>query len=125
MRNNPLDWVESPSPSEPLANPTASGSYPIVGTTNMDTYTCFANAKALSVLSGEIVYQETSKVTTNAKKGILGEAGLSPLPKTWGKAIEDAFVTNKDKLGLQLSPVSGAAESTTCKNVVANGGTGA
>jgi phosphate transport system substrate-binding protein len=115
MRNNPLDWVEGLSPSEPLANPTASGAYPLVGTTQMDTYTCFANAKALAVLTGEITYQETSQVTTNAKMGILGEAGLSPLPKVWGKAINDAFVQNKDKLNLELSSVSnGKSSNPTC-----------
>jgi len=115
MRNNPLDWVEGLSPSEPLANPTASDAYPLVGTTQMETYTCFANAAALAVLTGEITYQETSKVTTNKNKGILGEAGLSPLPKVWGKAINDAFVENKDKLNLELSSVSnGKSSNPTC-----------
>jgi hypothetical protein len=115
MRNNPLDWVEGLSPSEPLANPTANNAYPLVGTTQMETYTCFANADALAILSGEINYQETSKVTTNAHKGILALSGLSPLPKQWTKAIDDAFVTNKDKLNLELSSVSdGKSSNPNC-----------
>jgi ABC-type phosphate transport system substrate-binding protein len=113
-RNDPTAWVEDLSPTEPLANPTASGSYPIVGTTNMITYSCFANADALAVLSGEINYQEKAKITTNAKKGILAASGLSPLPKPWLDAIDDAFVVNKDKLGLQLS-VAGSGGTAQCK----------
>ncbi|HTT83943.1 MAG TPA: substrate-binding domain-containing protein [Rhizomicrobium sp.] len=110
-RDNQLDWVEGLNPAEPLANPSASNAYPLVGTTQMEAYTCYANADALAVLTGEITYQETSKVTTNKKKGILGAAGLSPLPKAWADAIEDAFVKNTDKLNLELSSVSNGKSS--------------
>jgi ABC-type phosphate transport system substrate-binding protein len=122
MRNDPTAWVEGLSPSEPLANPTAKGSYPVVGTTNMITYSCFANAANLANLSGEINFQESSKAATNAKKGILAVSGLSPLPKAWYKAVDDAFVKNTDKLNLQLSVVAKTGTTPACETVYTNGG---
>jgi phosphate transport system substrate-binding protein len=121
MRNDPTAWVEGLSPSVPLANPTASGSYPIVGTTNYLGYTCYASTGVAATVRGILNYQETSKVTTNSKKGILSLAGLSVLPKEWYKAIDDAFVTNKDKLNLEISSVNNGNSS----NPNCNGTSGA
>jgi hypothetical protein len=113
MRNDPTAWVEGLSPSVPLANPQASGSYPVVGTTNFLGYTCYATSGTLKTLSGLINYQETSKVTTNAKKGILSLSGLSVLPKAWTKAVDDAFHTNADKLNLEPSLAGGSNPNCT------------
>jgi ABC-type phosphate transport system substrate-binding protein len=121
LRNDPTAWVESGSLSEPLANPTSSNAYPIVGTTNMIAYSCYANATTLANLTGLIAYQETAKITTE-KKGILGAAGLSPVPKAWFKAIEDAFVQNKDGLNLQLSVAASSGTTAACETVYSNGG---
>jgi ABC-type phosphate transport system substrate-binding protein len=121
MRNDPTAWVEGLSPNVPLANPTASGSYPVVGTTNYLGYTCYASSGVLANLSGQISYLETGKINTDSKKGILAAAGLSPLPKAWFDAIHDAFVTNKDKLNLQLSIASNKG-TPVCQTVAGNGG---
>ena len=102
MRNDPTAWVEGLSPSEPLANPTASGAYPIVGTTNFLSYTCYANGNDLNTLVGQLKYVETATINTNAK-GVLGLSGLSPLPKQWRNAVETTFVTDKDGLHLNLN----------------------
>jgi phosphate transport system substrate-binding protein len=122
LRNDPTAWVEGLSPSVPLANPQASGSYPVVGTTNFLGYTCYKTSGTLATLSGLINYQETSKVTTNAKKGILSLSGLSVLPKAWTKGIDDAFHTNKDKLNLQPSVAAASGTTPVCEAVFTNGG---
>ena len=114
MRNDPTAWVEGLSPNVPLANPQESGAYPLVGTTNFLGYSCYASSGVLANLTGQINYMETSQINTN-RKGILGAAGLSALPKAWTKAIDDAFVTNRDKLGLQMS-VAGSGGTAACKN---------
>ena len=114
MRNDPTAWVEGLSPNVPLANPQESGAYPLVGTTNFLGYSCYKSAKVLGNLTGQIGYVETQQININ-KKGILGSAGLSPLPKAWTNAIDDAFITNKDKLGLQMS-VAGSGGTAACKN---------
>ena len=114
MRNDPTAWVEGLSPTVPLANPTASGAYPLVGTTNFLGYSCYANATSLGNLTGQISYMETSAINTS-KTGILGASGLSALPKAWTKAIDDAFITNKDKLNLQLS-VAGSKGTPACQS---------
>jgi phosphate transport system substrate-binding protein len=102
MRNDPTMWVEGLSSSEPLANPTASGAYPLVGTTNFLGYTCYANANNLGTLVGQLSYVETANINTN-EKGVLGLSGLAPLPKQWRTAINTTFVTNQDGLGLNLN----------------------
>ncbi len=114
MRSDPTAWVEGLSPSVPLANPTESGAYAEVGTTNFLGYSCYLNATSLANLTGQIAYMETSAINTN-KKGILGAAGLSALPKAWTAAIDDAFITNKDKLNLQLS-VAGSKGTPNCQS---------
>jgi phosphate transport system substrate-binding protein len=117
MRNDPTAWVEGLSPSVPLANPTALKAYPQVGTTNFLGYSCYASAATLPNLTGQITYHETATITTSAA-GILGSAGLSPLPKQWTKAIEDAFITNKDKLGLQLAVAGGTTAACSASGIV-------
>jgi len=115
LRNDPTAWVEGLSPSVPLANPQASGSYAVVGTTNFLGYSCYASSGTLATLTGLINYQESSKVTTNAKKSILALSGLSVMPKAWYKAIDDAFIVNKDKLNLQFS-IAGNSGTPNCKS---------
>ena len=87
-----------------LANPTAANAYALVGTTNSMGYTCYANSANLATLTGQLGYVETAQINTNAK-GVLGSSGLSPLPKQWLNAIDQTFVTNKSKLGLNMTTV--------------------
>lgn len=104
MRNDPTAWVESLSASVPLANPSESNAYPLVGTTNFLGYTCYMNSGNLDTLIGQLGYVDTGTINTNAK-GILGSAGLSPLPKAWLTAIGETFINNKDNLGLNMTTV--------------------
>ncbi len=105
-RNDPTAWVEGLSPAEPLANPTEAEAYPLVGTTNFLGYTCYANSAKLATLTGQLAYVDTADINIDAK-GILGYAGLSPLPSQWRTAIYQTFVSGKleNTLGLNMEPV--------------------
>jgi ABC-type phosphate transport system substrate-binding protein len=111
LRTDPTAWVQGLSPLQSIANPTGVKSYPVVGTTNFLGYTCYAapaNAKNPGVagnLSGLIDVFERANIILNVH-GLLGSSGLAPLPKAWTMAIDDAFVQNYDKLGLQISVAS-------------------
>jgi ABC-type phosphate transport system substrate-binding protein len=107
-RADPTAWVQNNSPSVLIANPTTSGAYPIVGTANWLLYTCYASKNQEKTLAGVFKYITNEAINFDPKKGILASAGLSPLSKAWRTAIEEAFITNKDKLGLQIEPAGGA-----------------
>jgi ABC-type phosphate transport system substrate-binding protein len=88
-RSDPTAWVQSTASTAPLANPQASGSYPIVGTTNFLGYTCYASLASVTELRNYLTFGGTSAAQT-----ILSNAGLAPLPNTtWGAAISSTFVT--------------------------------
>ena len=105
-RKDPWDW----NPQALLADPSKSGAYPIVGTTNFLGYSCYASAGKVSNLVGQLNYVETAPINT-VGKGILDSSGVAALPKVWRKAIEQTFVSNGDALGLQMTTVGG---STIC-----------
>jgi hypothetical protein len=58
-------------------------------------------------------YIDQEQINTDAKKGILASAGLSPVSKAWKTAIQDTFVSNKAHLGLNIAPVGTAG---TCSD---------
>jgi ABC-type phosphate transport system substrate-binding protein len=124
LRSDPAAWVQAADKSVPIANPSAVSGYPIVGTTNVLLYQCYANAAETTALAstvatapGFLFWALTSKTITDAKKGVLAEAGLSAPSKSFSKAAQDAFMTNKDKLGLQISTAQGTTTTTAaaCK----------
>jgi ABC-type phosphate transport system substrate-binding protein len=113
-RNDPLAWVLPASvASNPLAQPV--NGYPIVGTTNMLLYTCYANAdvrKAVQAFAelhlGKLTVGDNiaatakvpAKLVTNVAKssdglptGILARNGIAPLPAQWVNAINETFFT--------------------------------
>jgi phosphate transport system substrate-binding protein len=118
MRNDPTAWVQGLSPSSPLANPSGLNAYPVVGTTNYLSYTCYANPNNLATLVGQLGYQMTALINTNSK-GVLGLSGLAPLPKQWLTAVEGTFVKNTDNLGLNLNSVG---NGTICSQTGIVGG---
>ena len=117
MRNDPTAWVEGLSPTAALANPTASGAYPLVGTTNGLAYTCYHNAKEFKTLVGTMSFVDLQAINYDTGKGILAKAGLSPLPLQWRKAIEGTFIKNTDGLGLNMASV-GTAGACSVNGVV-------
>lgn len=114
-RNRPQDWVEPASKTSPLANPLGTPSYPIVGTSNMLTYTCYATAPARRTLTGFLGYYFKSATLNNTSLGLLSAAGFAPLPSAWRKAVLDTFVTTADPNGTQMV-ISVKGGSAWCPN---------
>jgi ABC-type phosphate transport system substrate-binding protein len=126
LRSDPSAWVQPADKSAALANPSATGGYPIVGTANVLAYQCYAtnavtkgliNIHNTTQTAGFFYWYETSKTTTDPTLGLLTKDGLSILPVGWRNAIEDTFMTNKSKLGLQISTAQGTTSTTAaaCK----------
>lgn len=105
LRSNPQDWVQPPSKTSPLANPTATGSYPVVGSTNFLGYSCYSTPAKKGVISGWVSWFLTSTVTKDKTLGILAKAGLASLPGAFQLSENNTFVKNKDLLGLQFNTV--------------------
>ncbi len=91
-RANPQDWVEPADKSSPLSNPSASQAYPIVGTTNLLTYTCGISNDVNDAKTGYLYNYETSKLINDGVLGLLVKAGFFPLPPAWRTAIKDTFL---------------------------------
>jgi ABC-type phosphate transport system substrate-binding protein len=118
-RDDPTAWVQSTAPTSLIADPTSSGAYPIVGTANFLTYTCYASAATEKTLTGVIKYISDEPINYDLNKGILASAGLAPLSKQWREAIKTTFSTNADKLGLNIEP---AGASGVCSGSLIVGG---
>ena len=110
-RHNAEDWVEGLDPSSVLADPTASTAYPIVGSTNVLLYTCYARKGIWRALVGGngkrgfFDWYFHSATVNDTVHGLLAEAGLAGLPDKWVRAISQTFI-NGDKyhLGLTILP---------------------
>ncbi len=106
-RNAPQDWVEPISTTEvlsdgfsgatPLANPTAAGAYPFVGTTDGFVYTCYSDATVAAQVKAFFNYYLTNKTINTSNTGLIAEAGFGPLPSAWTKAINQTFFTPTTK----------------------------
>ena len=87
-RHDPTQWVQSTAAGVPLANPTATGSYPIVGTTNFIGYTCYASgSSSVGILQNFLNFGGGA-----TGKTILNNAALGQLPTQWLVAIGDTFL---------------------------------
>ncbi|WP_225010318.1 substrate-binding domain-containing protein [Novosphingobium percolationis] len=112
LRSNPLDWYNALyNGDSTLANPTVG--YPVTGTTQFVTGTCFAKAQdrnalvfMLNTLLGNTKFDSANNKLSSetftgikaAKLGIRPQAGLAPLPKAWNVAITETFlVRSKQK----------------------------
>ena len=114
---NPFLWVADPSGAVAgtagLVPASVTAGYPIVGTTNMLVYTCYANDSIRSALVNS---------TTNATEGylhwfyraptavtaIMKAGGFAVLPTTTRSAITSTFLTGTTSpLRVRTGPVSG------------------
>ncbi len=103
LRINPEDWVAAPDRTASQANPSKFQSngttlnataYPIIGTSNFLTYTCFADTAKRSALVNYLNWYNTSNVVISSSAtnpGVLATSGLSPLPAAWRAAIAGTF----------------------------------
>ena len=102
LRVNPQDWVQSSTPTALLANPVHTNSYPIVGTANFLGYTCYQTSQETASTLSALNYLYKALIATDPKNGILGSAGVSPLPVAWRTAILGTFINNSNGLGLNV-----------------------
>ena len=103
LRANPQDWVQGintnytfksgGAPATLLANPTGAGAYPIVGTTNVNLYSCYVDAATVEGVKGFVNYFLSSKTVATNLTGLLAKAGFSAMPKAWITAATQSFLT--------------------------------
>ncbi|OYW16584.1 MAG: hypothetical protein B7Z39_00995 [Novosphingobium sp. 12-64-8] len=127
-RGNALDWYNvlyAGGIKDHLNNPTLG--YPMTGTTQLITGTCFASAAdrnalttlVLSILGKNTKTKTGSDVSANLftglaspEAGIRAQAGIAPLPLGWRTAIANTFFGfDKKTLPLQLFIQNGMATS--------------
>jgi ABC-type phosphate transport system substrate-binding protein len=107
-RADPSQWVQSPSKTSALANPTTSGAYPIVGSTNFLGYTCYKVGGQETTLDNFVNWYVGALTVTDGTNGILAKAGLAPLPPNWRTAIKETFTSDPNGLGLKFAKVGTA-----------------
>jgi ABC-type phosphate transport system substrate-binding protein len=103
-RSQPDAWVAPLAPTTPiaLAGETIKGSYPIVGTTNVLTYTCYSDNAGTGSVNNRGVqlvqflnwYDLSGTVIANSATapGILSVRGFGVLPASWRTAIKQTFL---------------------------------
>lgn len=129
-KSSPDNWVAAPDRTAPQANPTALAGYPIIGTSNFLTYTCFDNTTAAGKRTAMAKYLKWyyTNAATNAATGVLAKAGFAALPAAWKTAIRTTFFDTTAPLeALKLYFVKGGATDTgfTAANPICTvGGTG-
>jgi len=113
-RAQPLGWYDALYfTGSTLANPPTG--YPMTGTSNMLTGTCFASSAVrnglvtfLNATLGNLVLDSTNATispdifvgSTVAKPGLKAKIGIAPMPAAWTKAITETFLKySKDKDG--------------------------
>ena len=132
-RANPLDWVYPANKflidnstgavtttANPLASPTKG--YPIVGTSNVLLYTCYADAPTRQAIDGvwatfmgKTTRDSTGTTTasaiptalfTDGNKGVLAVGGLAAMPLAWRNAVAETFLKSSAQLGQAGVPAS-------------------
>ena len=103
--NDPTAWVQGNSPDSPIADPSNSGAYPLIGTANWVAYTCYHSTDQEKSLAGVMSYISDAAINVDLEKGILAAAGLAPLSKQWRTAIKTTLLSNSDGLNLEIEPV--------------------
>lgn len=91
------NWVETPHNTAPVATPTSTSGYPIVGTTQILTYTCYKDTAKNSDANigyklNRFLYFYLKNPIVTATTGILATYGFSPLPAAFRTAEYNAFV---------------------------------
>jgi ABC-type phosphate transport system substrate-binding protein len=117
--SDPANWVVGVAAGSAIANPTTTGAYPIVGTTNFFGYQCYHNTNTALEVKNLINYIENKPINTS-KTGILASAGLAPVPKAWATAILDNFYSNTSSNGLNIA-AAGAAGACAAGNGLVGG----
>jgi hypothetical protein len=112
-RAHPYDWAEPVSKTSPLADPTARTAYPVVGTTNVLLYTCYASSATTNLITKFFKWYTTNATVQEVPDGLLTKNGLAAMPSPWRTAISETFVTNTSGLNLNIN----TGGSGTCAGI--------
>ena len=108
-RANPRDWVQAADKSVSLAAPTKG--YPIVGTSNVLLYTCYATPQRRQTVNGYVGFltgktvkdfnNQTVAATliVDPVNGLFAKNGLAGMPAGWRTAIAETFLKSSAQLG--------------------------
>lgn len=119
-RANPLDWV-APANKSATAVAAPTKGYPIIGTSNILLYTCYATPERRQTVNGYVATMmgKTTKdynndtaaagLFTDTVNGLFAKNGLAPLPASWRNAITETFL----KKSVQVGDPSAGAPATT------------
>lgn len=102
-RQHPYDWAEPVSKTSPLADPTAKTAYPMVGTTNVLLYSCYANSQVAVLIPKFFAWYSKSTTVQEVPDGLLTKNGLAALPGPWRTAISETFTSNTSGLNLNIN----------------------
>ena len=106
------NWVQAPNTTAPIAIPSNIKAYPIAGSSNLLTYTCFSSSSTPAALKAFYKYFTTSKTVT----GLYTASGLSALPLSFRNAINTEFFnpTVTTKADALYVSTAGSATDTQC-----------
>lgn len=106
--------------ANPLAAPTKG--YPIMGTSNVDLYTCYADPATRRAIDGvwatfvgKTTLDSTGttaaskipvKLLTDPVKGVLAKNGLAAMPAAWTAAIAETFLKSSTQVGTVGDPTT-------------------
>jgi ABC-type phosphate transport system substrate-binding protein len=109
------NWVQAPNTAAPIAIPSNLKAYPIAGSSNLLTYTCFSSSTTPAALKAFYKYFTTSKTVT----GLYSSAGLSALPLSFRTAINTEFFnpTVTTKADALYVSTAASATDTQCTSV--------
>jgi phosphate transport system substrate-binding protein len=121
-KSAPDQWVQAASKTAPIAIPSDIKAYPIVGTSNFVTYTCFDDADRPGTSSSVNAFMNwywTKGTINNSTVGILAKAGLAPMPPAWKTAIRTEFFvpTANTKTDHLWASYAGNRAAPQCKAV--------
>ena len=120
-RANPLDWTDVfySDPAKTLANPALG--YPITGTAQMLTYTCFSTVpkrlglvefvslnfgKVTKTSQNKAISANTFKGSAPTSLGIVPKSGIAAMPAGWQNAINETFLKKSVQDGDPTAPIA-------------------
>jgi hypothetical protein len=79
-RKDPTAWVQGNSPDSPIADPSASGAYPLIGTANWVACTCYHSRDQEKSLAGVMSYISDAAIYVDLEKASWQPPAWRPCP---------------------------------------------
>ncbi len=115
-RSQPALWVQAASKSAPVAIPSNTLAYPIVGTSNFLGYTCYASPSVATKLVNYHNWFQSNALLSNPTLGLIVASGSSAMPTAWRTAIRQTFLkptASTKPLNLYILPAGTGPASGT------------